>query len=67
MNAKKKLDMILSDRQKQEIIRKLENTDKKALMEMLGKMDFKNLDGQTIENLIKNTDANEVMKKFSQM
>ena len=67
MKARQKLDMILTDRQKQEIIKKLENTDRRTLMEMIGKMDLSSLNSETMEKLFKNTDANEIMKKFNQM
>ena len=67
LRAKKRLDMILTDRQKQELIKKLENTDRSALMEMLGKIDLSGLDMRTVENLLENTNADEIMKRFKNM
>ena len=65
--AKNKLDMILTDRQKQEILTKLQGTDRETLLNMLSRMDLSSLSDESVEKLMNNLDAESIADKLNKM
>ena len=65
--AKNKLDMILTDRQKQEILTKLQGTDRETLLNMMSRMDLSSLSDESVEKLMNNLDAESIADKLNKM
>ena len=65
--AKNKLDVMLSEKQKQEIFKKLENTDRATLLKMLENVDLSSVSDSSIENLLNNFDADSIIDKIKKM
>ena len=61
--AKEKLNLMLTDRQKAEIEKKLKNVDKNELLNMLSGLDLskQNVD---LEKLIENADIENIIKRL---
>lgn len=61
--AKEKLNLMLTDRQKAEIEKKLKNVDKNELLNMLSSLDLskQNVD---LEKLIENADIENIIKRL---
>ena len=61
--AKEKLNLMLTDRQKAEIEKKLKNVDRNELLNMLSSLDLskQNVD---IEKLIENADIENIIKRL---
>ena len=56
-NAKAKLENILSERQKKEILEKIKSTDKEDLLKILSSDKFKKLTNEDIEKVIKSINS----------
>ena len=65
--AKNKLDMILTERQKKEIINKLQGTDRYTLINMLNNIDLSSVNNENIEKLISNMDAESIIDKLKRL
>ena len=65
--VKNRLDLALSEKQKQEIIEKLKNTDRSALLKMLEKIDLSKVSDERVESILNSMDAGEIVDKIKKM
>lgn len=65
--VKNRLDLALSEKQKQEIIEKLKNTDRSALLKMLEKIDLSKVSDERVESILNNMDAGEIVDKIKKI
>lgn len=65
--VKNRLDLALSEKQKQEIIEKLKNTDRSALLKMLEKIDLSKVSDERVESILNSMDAGEIVDKIKKI
>ena len=61
-NAKRAIDNMFTDSQKQEILNAIRNTDKQKLQSLISQLNENKINENNLQNIIKNVSKDEIIK-----
>lgn len=61
-NAKRAIDNMFTDSQKQEIMNAIRNTDKQKLQSLISQLNENKINENNLQNIIKNVSKDEIIK-----